>query len=153
MLGLVQSTGSAALGTRSGQANPKARGIIIVGGLACTMVDPSMNSTIECTTLLGCTTTSMRSMGMPKRRFASITSSPLLTKVAELMVITGPIDQVGWLRASATLTWASSSFDLPLKGPPLAVRMRRRTSAAEPPRKHCATALCSESTAMICPGR
>ena len=67
----------------------------MVGGLAWRIVEPSTNSTIEWTSLVGWTTTSMRSKGMSKSRWASITSSPLLTRVAELIVITGPIDQVG----------------------------------------------------------
>ena len=109
---------------------PSAIGIIIVGGLACTRVEPSVNSTIECTTLVGCTTTSIRSKGRSKSRCASITSSPLLTRVAELMVITGPIDQVGCLSACSSVTSASSSRVRPRNGPPLAVSTRRRTSAA-----------------------
>ena len=40
----------AASGTRSGQARPSAIGISMVGGLACAIVEPSTNSTIECTT-------------------------------------------------------------------------------------------------------
>ena len=65
------------------------------GGLAWARVDPSTNSTIEWTTDCGCTITVIRSIGMSKSRCASITSSPLLTSVAELMVMTGPIAQVG----------------------------------------------------------
>ena len=42
----------------------------------------------------------MRSNGMSKSRCASITSSPLLTRVAELIVTTGPMSQVGWFSAS-----------------------------------------------------
>ncbi len=92
---LVQSTAGAVPGTRSGQARPRAIGISIVGGLACARVDPSVNSTIECTTLVGWTTTSIRSNGIPKSRWASITSRPLLTSVAELIVTTGPMSHVG----------------------------------------------------------
>ena len=79
----------------------------MVGGLACASVEPSMNSTIECTTLVGWTTTSMRSKGMPKSRCASITSRPLFTRVAELIVTTGPMSHVGWASASSTVTSAS----------------------------------------------
>ena len=68
----------------------------MVGGLAWASVEPSVNSTIECTTLVGWTTTSMRSKGMSKSRCASITSRPLLTRVAELIVTTGPMSHVGW---------------------------------------------------------
>ena len=105
-------------GTRSGQARPSAIGISIVGGLACASVDPSVNSTIECTTLVGCTTTSIRSNGMSKSRCASITSRPLLTRVAELIVTTGPMSQVGWFSACSGVTSASSSRRAPAEGPP-----------------------------------
>ena len=100
------------------------------GGEAWTSVEPSTNSTIECTTDCGCTTTSMRSNGMSKSRCASITSSPLLTRVAELIVMTGPMAQVGWASACSGVTSASSSRDRPRNGPPLAVRTSRRTSSA-----------------------
>ena len=100
----VQSTAGAASGIRSGQVSPSAIGISMVGGLACTIVEPSTNSTIECTTLVGCTTTSIRSNGMPNSRCASITSRPLLTRVAELMVITGPMSQVGCASACSGVT-------------------------------------------------
>jgi hypothetical protein len=93
--GRDQSTGGATAGGRSGHARASAMGISMVGGLACTSVEPSTNSTIECTTLVGCTTTVIWSNGMPKSRCASITSRPLLTKVAELIVTTGPMSQVG----------------------------------------------------------
>ena len=63
-------------------------------------MEPSTNSTIECTTEVGWTTTSIRSNGMSKSRCASITSSPLLTRVAELMVTNGPMSQVGCASAS-----------------------------------------------------
>ena len=67
----------------------------MLGGEACARVDPSWNSTIECTTEVGCTTTAIRSKRMPKSRCASITSRPLLTRVALLTVTTGPMLQVG----------------------------------------------------------
>ena len=68
------------------------------------------------------------------------------------MVITGPIAQVGWAIACSGVTSASSSRVRPRKGPPLAVSTRRRTSSGEPPRRHWASALCSESTGTIWPG-
>ena len=149
----VQSTGGAASGTRSGQARPSAMGIIMVGGLACTSVEPSTNSTIECTTLVGWTTTSMRSNGIPNNRLASITSSPLLTKVAELMVMTGPMFQVGCSNASATVTLTELARDC---GPGTDHRWRSAPAVVPPPRvpprRHCASALCSESTGTIWPG-
>ena len=74
------------------------------GGLAWAMVEPSTNSTIEWMIDCGCTTTSIRSKPMSNSRCASITSSPLLTRVAELIVIIGPIDQVGWASACSGVT-------------------------------------------------
>ena len=99
------------------------------GGDAWAMVDPSWNSTIEWIICCGCTTTSIRSKGMSNSRWASITSSPLLTSVAELVVMTGPIAKLGWARASVTVTCSRSARLRPRKGPPLAVTTRRRTSA------------------------
>ena len=46
---LVQSHAKAAASTRSGQASPRAIGSRMSGGLACASVEPSVNSTIECT--------------------------------------------------------------------------------------------------------
>ena len=150
--GRVQSTAGAASATRSGQPRPRAMGIIIDGGEAWASVEPSWNSTIECTTDVGCTTTSIRSNGMPNSRCASITSSPLLTRVAELMVTNGPMSQVGCASACAGVTSCSSSRVRPRNGPPLAVSTRRRTSSPRPARRHCASALCSLSTGTIWPG-
>lgn len=81
-----------------------------------------------------------------------MTSSPLLTKVAELMVITGPMAQVGCARASAGVTFASSAFVRPRKGPPEAVTTSLRTSARVPAASAWKSAACSESTGMIWPG-
>ena len=111
----------AASGTRSGQPRPSAIGSRMSGGLAWARVEPSVNSTIECTTDCGCTTTSIRSYGTSNSRCASITSRPLLTMVAELIVTTGPIAQVGWASACSGVTVASSSRRRPRNGPPLAV--------------------------------
>ena len=112
-----------------------------------------MNWTIEWTTDCGWTTTSIRSSGMSKSRCASITSRPLLTRLAELVVTISPMSQVGWARASCGETSCSSSRVMPRKGPPDAVRMSRSTSAAEPERRHWAMAECSESTGTIWPSR
>ena len=99
------------------------------GGLACASVEPSTNSTIECTTDCGWTTTSTRSSGTSKSRCASSSSRPLFTRVAELIVTTGPMSQVGWASACSTVTSCSSSRLRPRNGPPLAVSTSRRTSA------------------------
>ncbi len=116
------------------------------GGLTWARVEPSTNSTIECTTDCGWTTTSIRSNPTPKSRWASITSRPLLTSVAEFVVTSGPMDQVGWARACSGPTSASEARSRPRNGPPEAVRTSRRTSAERPPRRHWASAECSEST-------
>ena len=65
----------------------------------------------------GCTTTSMRSKAMPNSRCASITSSPLLTSVAELIVTTGPMSQVGCASACSGVTSASSARRAPAERP------------------------------------
>ena len=49
--------------------------------------------------------------------------------VLESMVILGPICQVGWARASATLTSSSSARLRPRKGPPLAVSTISETAS------------------------
>lgn len=89
---------------------------------------------------------------MSKSRCASITSRLLLTIVAELIVTTGPIAQVGCASACSEVTSCSESRLRPRNGPPLAVTTRRRTSSARPPRSACARAECSESTGTIWPG-
>ena len=95
----VQSTAGAAPGTRSGQPSASAIGMRMSGGLAWASVEPSVNSTIEWMTDCRCTTTSIRSKPIPNSRCASISSRPLLTRVALLIVITGPMFQVGWASA------------------------------------------------------
>ena len=122
------------------------------GGPAWAIVEPSTNSTIEWIICCGWTTTSMRSNGMSKSRCASMTSSPLLTRVAEFVVMTRPIEKFGWASACSGVTSASSARERPRNGPPLAVTTSRRTSSARPPRRHCAMAECSLSTGTICPG-
>ena len=74
------------------------------GGLAWAIVEPSTNSTIEWTIDCGCTVTSIRSYGTSNSRCASITSRPLLTRVAEFVVTTSPMSQVGCASASAGVT-------------------------------------------------
>ena len=117
-----------ASGTRSGQASPdrdrdQHRRRAELGDDA-----PSTNSTIEWMSCCGWTTTSMRSKGTSKSRCASITSRPLLTRVAELVVITRPIAKLGWASACSGVTSASSRGVRPRNGPPDAVSTRRRTS-------------------------
>ena len=100
------------------------------GGEAWAIVEPSTNWTIEWTTDCGWTTTSILSSGMSKSRCASITSRPLLTRLAELVVTIRPMSQVGWARASCGETSCSCSRVRPRNGPPEAVRISRSTSAA-----------------------
>src|SRR5581483_3961841 len=61
---LVQSQAGAASATRCGQPMASAIGMRMSGGEACAMVEPSANSTMECTIDCGCTTTSIRSNGI-----------------------------------------------------------------------------------------
>ena len=64
--------------------------------------DPSTNSTIEWTSA-DCWVNGRRSSFLgrqtPNRKCASMISNPLFIKVAESIVIFGPIFQVGWARA------------------------------------------------------
>ena len=104
----------------------------MVGIPTCASTLPSMNSTNECTTLWGCTTTSMRSYGTPKRKCASMTSSALFASVALSTVILRPMLHVGCRSASATVARSSCSRVQPRNGPPDAVMMSRRTSLGRP---------------------
>src|SRR6195952_5330670 len=81
--------------TRSGCVNAYNTGSSILGTPTCARTLPSTNSTKECTTLCGWTTTSMRSYGRPNKKCASMTSSALFASVALSTVILRPIDQVG----------------------------------------------------------
>ena len=74
------------------------------GGLAWAIVEPSTRVTIECTIDCGWTTTWTRSSGRSNWKQASMTSRALLTRVAELVVITRPIDHVGWASACSGVT-------------------------------------------------
>ena len=58
---MPKSQAAAAPATRSGQPRASEIGSFMSGGLACAMVDPSTNVTMECTIDCGCTTASMRS--------------------------------------------------------------------------------------------
>jgi hypothetical protein len=98
---------------------------------SCASTELSMNSTIECTIDCGCTITSTRRISTSKSQRASIISSPLLKSVAESMVIFAPMFQVGCLSACSGVTSASFSAGQVRKGPPLAVRIKRRMSEEE----------------------
>src|SRR5689334_25330363 len=97
----VQSTGAAAWGTRCGQPMARAMGMRMSGGLAWAIVDPSVNSTMGWVTDWRWTTTSMRWEGTANRRWASVSSSPLVTGVAGVSVMSGPMLRVGWAGAWA----------------------------------------------------
>ena len=104
---------------------------------------------MECTIDWGCTTASMRSGVMPNSQRASIISNALLSIVAESMVILAPIDQLGWARASRTVTLLSSSMLRVRKGPPEAVISSFFTVDDSSPAIHWYMAECSESTGII----
>ena len=88
--------------------------------------------------------TDMRSASTPKSQWASITSNPLFTSVAESIVIFAPMRHCGCLRASSGVTSGSSSAGTSRRAPPLHVIMRRRTGECSPAR-HWNMAECSES--------
>ena len=102
----------------------------------CASAAPSRKRTSECTIDVGWSTTSIRSYGIPKRKWASITSSPLLASVAESTVIFGPMRQVGWASASSGVTSPSSSRVRPRNGPPEPVRTRLATCSGDVPARH-----------------
>src|SRR3954447_6698154 len=116
----------------------------------CALVEPSHSCTSAWTIDCGCTTTSMRSYGVPKRWCASISSRPLFISVAESIVILPPMSQVGWRSASATVTSSSSARERPRNGPPLAVSTSLVTLPGRSPAISWASAECSESTGTIC---
>ena len=76
----------------------------------------------------------------------------LVDQGRRVVVMTGPMSQVGCASACSGVTSASSARVRPRNGPPLAVRISRRTSSARSPRRHWASAECSESTGTIWPG-
>jgi hypothetical protein len=78
--------------------------------------------------------------------------SPLLTRLAELIVMTGPMSQVGWAIACSGVTSAISARVRPRNGPPEAVTISLRTSERSPPISAWKSAECSESTGTIWPG-
>src|SRR5207244_13268955 len=78
--------------------------------------------------LCGWITTSTCAIPTPNNQCASIISSPLLNSVAESIVIFCPMFQVGCFRACCTVIFENSLAGISRNGPPLAVRMIRRTS-------------------------
>ena len=116
---------------------------------SCAIIAPSLNCTMEWIRLCGWTTTWTSSRPTPKSHLASITSNPLLTIVAESMVIFCPMDQFGCFNASSTWTFFICSLVLPLNGPPEAVRRILSISLEFSPFKHWKIALCSLSTGRI----
>ena len=90
-----------ASGSRAGAPRASPIGRRMSGIESWAIVAPSTNSTMLWITDCGCTTTSMRSKGVPNSSWASITSRPLFMSVDESMVILAPMSQVGCLSASA----------------------------------------------------
>src|SRR5262249_20323530 len=86
---------------------------------------PSLNSTREWIVDCGCTTTLTRLGGRLNNRQASITSNPLFIRVAESMVMRGPIFHVGWFNACPTVIFSNSDLGVFRNGPPLAVSHTR----------------------------
>ncbi len=106
---MVKSSGSAPDSMRPGQASAQAIGVRMSGAPSCAITEPSRYSTIEWTTLCGCTTIWIASSGAPKSQWASITSRPLFIIVAESTEIFGPITQLGWATACCGVTRARRS--------------------------------------------
>src|ERR1700722_4009473 len=94
---------------------------------SCASIEPSTNSTIECTTLCGCTTTCTRAISMSNSQRATIISKPLLKSVAESMVILRPMTQQGCCKARSTVMAANSVLGVVRNGPPDAVNHKVRT--------------------------
>ena len=94
-------------------------GSVISGGESCAYTEPLLILIIEWITDCLCIVTSISFASKPKRKPASITSSPLFASVAESMEIFLPIFQVGCFTASCHFMF--SRFFRPRKGPPDAV--------------------------------
>src|SRR5581483_4071779 len=79
-----------------------------------------------------------------------MTSKPLFMRVAESMVILGPIRQVGWFKACLRVIFGNCFRARFRKGPPDAVRRILWISLAFlEPKRHWNTAQCSLSTGNI----
>ena len=128
----LQSSFAATPSRRSGHVNAYWIGSFMSGGLSWAITEPSLYSTIECTIDCGWITTAICSADSPNSQRASMISNALFINVAESTVIFGPIAQVGWAKASATVTWASCAAENVRNGPPLAVSTTRRTSSRRP---------------------
>ena len=139
---------SAARAARRGKSSAKPMGRCMSGVPSCALIAPSSNSTIECTTDCGWISTEIRSAGIPKSQRASITSNPLLTSVAESIVILAPMRHCGCRRACSTVTSASRSRGTSRSAPPEQVTISRRAGDASPTR-HWKMAECSESIGRI----
>ena len=123
------------------------------GGEAWAIVEPSMNSTIECTIDCGCTTTSMRSYGDVEEQVRLDDLEALVHEGRRVRRDDGPHVPGGVReRLGRGDRRASSARSRPRNGPPDAVSTSRRTSSCAPERSACAIAECSESTGTIWPG-
>ena len=75
-----------------------------------------------------------------------MTSRPLFTSVAEFVVTSVPMSQVGCASACAGVTSRSSAAGPAAERAAAGGEQQAATSAAAPARRHCASAECSEST-------
>lgn len=89
---------------RSGQESASCTGISMEGNPSCASTAPSGSSTMEWTMLWGCTTAWIFSGSAENSQEASMTSSPLLKRVAESTVIFAPMSQFGCFSASRAVT-------------------------------------------------
>ena len=146
----VKSSGGRRFGTRSGHVTANWIGKHMSVALSCASTELSTNSTIEWMMLCGCTITSTRAISTSKSQRASIISRPLLKRVAESIVIFAPMTHVGCFSACARVTFSKSAAGHVRNGPPLAVKMMRRTCSGLRPSMHWKIALCSLSTGSTC---
>src|SRR5204863_6462028 len=82
-----ESSAESTPGARSGWSSACWMGNVIDGGQSCASIAPSVNSTRQCTMLCGCSTAVHCAGLRPKSHCASISSRPLLARVAESTVI------------------------------------------------------------------
>ena len=114
---------------RSGHASAYRIGSRMSVTEICARIDPSTYSTIECTVDCGCTVTLTWLGATSNSRQASITSSPLLSIVAESIVIRRPITHVGCFSACSGVMVSNCSSGVWRNGPPEAVSQIALTSA------------------------
>ena len=153
VLAVDQSSAGCTPGSRSGQARASAIGSRMSGGLACAIVAPSAKVDHRVDDRL-------RVHHDVDVGVGDVEEQVRLDQLEALVDQRRGVDRdhrahvpgrVGE-RLLGAVTSASSSAARPRNGPPLAVSTSRATSPRAPPRRHWASAECSESTGTSCPG-